>query len=240
VVNLYSSHPEQYSGFFQYNAMLVALLSAAAVYGVSALYSARLRSPFFRRDGGHDAAVAGRETYAPQDDAQSPARRAYSFVYGLWQGALEHVPISARWIGSLVIAWLMVTGYWNLHSADQRLVNFWNVGNGPVPYQAAVDQLLAHIPPAASVAATDTLDPHVSDRYDLYLLPDPQSYQAQYVAFDITHAVATAQASDQQIYHAMITSGRYVVVGTVHYRGGEVVVLHRTGPPLSPLPPVKK
>ncbi len=100
--------------------------------------------------------------------------------------------------------------------------------------------LLARIPPSASVAATDTLDPHVSDRYDLYLLPDPQSYQAQYVAFDIAHAVATSQASDQQIYQAMIASGRYVVVGTVYYQGGEVVVLRRTGPPLPPLPNAKK
>ena len=172
-----------------------------------------------------------------QDEAHSPVRRAYGFVYGHWRRALEHVPISARWIGPLVIGWLIVTGFWNLRSADQRLVNFWNVGNGPVPYQTSVDQLLAHIPPAASVAATDTLDPHVSDRYALYLLPDPQSYQAQYVAFDIAQAVATSQAADQQIYQDMMNSGRYVVVGTVHFRGGEVVVLHRTGPPLSPPTP---
>jgi hypothetical protein len=220
--------------------MLVAFLFAAAVYGVGALYTARLRSPFFRRDSGPPLAGAAGERAAGKEDAESPLRRAYGFAYDLWQGALEHVPISARWVGPLVIGWLVITGFWNLHSADHRLVNFWNVGNGPVPYQAVVDQLLGRIPPSASVAATDTLDPHVSDRYDLYLLPDPQSYKAQYVAFDIAQAVATSQAPDQQIYQAMIASGRYVVVGTVYYKGGDVVVLHRIGPPLSPLPAPKK
>ncbi len=139
VVNLYSSHPEQYSGFFQYNAMLVAFLFAAAVYGVGALYSARLRSPHLRLDGGPARSGPAGESDEDQEDAHSLVRRAYGFAYGLWQRALEHVPISARWIGPLVIVWLVVTGFWNLHSADQRLVNFWNVGNGPVPYQAAVD-----------------------------------------------------------------------------------------------------
>ena len=100
-----------------------------------------------------------------------------------------------------------------------------------------MNALLARIPETASVAATDTLDPHLSDRYDLYLLPDPQSYQAEYVAFDIGHAVQGSQGQDQQIYHRMIASGRYVVVGTVHYKTGDVVVLHRTGPPLTTVPP---
>jgi hypothetical protein len=128
----------------------------------------------------------------------------------------------------------VITCYWNLASADQRLVNFWNVGGGPVPYQSRVNDLLARIPASASVAATDTLDPHLSDRYNLYLLPDPQSFQAQYVAFDIPHAVQTSQAQDQSIYNTMLSSGRYQIIGTVGYKTGKVVVLHRTGPPINP------
>jgi uncharacterized membrane protein len=223
-VNLYSSHPEQYSGFFQYNAMSVAFFSAASVYGVAAVYRARLlrgeSAPAITASGTQETAKSG-----------VPAR-----LYGWWQATLARIPIASRWIGPLVICWLAITCYWNLASADQRLVNFWNVGGGPVPYQSAVDELLARIPAGVSVAATDTLDPHLSDRYNLYLLPDPQSYQAKYVAFDIAHAVQTSEAQDTIIYQRMISSGRYAVVGTVYYHGGEVVVLHRTGPPLSPVP----
>jgi hypothetical protein len=236
VVNLYSSHPEQYSGFFQYNAMLVAFLFAAAVYGVAALYAARLRAQDLRRNSGPDMVGSGACTIFGSWSARSVVRRVHEF----WQGALERVPISARWIGPLVIGWLIVTGFWNLRAADQRLVNFWNVGNGPVPYQAEVNELLAQIPLSASVAATDTLDPHLSDRYELYLLPDPQSYQAQYVAFDIAQAAAASQSPDQQIYQAMMASGKYTLVGDVYFRGGEVVVLRRTGPPLAPLPTTQR
>ncbi|MGO8949807.1 MAG: DUF2079 domain-containing protein [Ktedonobacterales bacterium] len=214
-VNLYSSHPEQYSGVFQYNAVIVAFLSAASVYGVEAVHSAALRKS--------QPANPGQKSTSTSIVSQISAR---------WQEALEHLPVPSKWIGPLVIGWLIVTCYWNLASADYRLLNFWNAGNGPVPYQSAVDALLARIPESASVAATDTLDPHLSDRYDLYLLPDPESFQAQYVAFDIPHAVQSSQAQDQQIYREMITSGRYAVVGTVAYKNGEVVVLHRTGPPL--------
>ena len=224
-VNLYSSHPEQYSGFFQYNAMSVAFFSAASVYGVAALYRARLP-----REEKRTTAVGAKDT---QEAAKSgvPAQ-----LYSWWQAMLARIPIATRWIGPLVICWLAITCYWNLASADQRLVNFWNAGGGPVPYQSAVDQLLARIPAGASVATTDTLDPHLSDRYDLYLLPDPQSYEAEYVTFDIEHAVLASQAQDTVIYRRMTASRRYVVVGIVYYHNGEVIVLHRTGPPLSPVP----
>ncbi len=216
-VNLYSTHPEQYSGFFQYNAMLVAFLSAASVYGVEAVYCALRRKE---------------KPIAPGLGVPRPRTGVFSRISGLWQRALGRLPIPVTWIGPLVIAWLVVTCYWNLASANYRLANFWNAGNGPVPYQAAVDSLLARIPASASVAATDTLDPHLSDRYELYLLPDPQSFAAEYVAFDIPHAVQSSQAQDQAIYNEMMASGRYTVVGTVKYETGVVVVLHRTGPPL--------
>jgi uncharacterized membrane protein len=235
-VNLYSSHPEQYSGFFQYNAMTIAFLSAASVYGVSALYQARLRVEQ-RKSGKEKMNAASLSSKTPRYSGwrrwAARIQQSGIWVYRRWQALLERIPVATRWIAPLVICWLIVTCVWNLRTADQRLINFWNVGAGPVYYQSDVDALLARIPASASVAATDTLDPHLSDRYDLYLLPDPQSYQAQYVAFDIPHAVQAVQAQDQQIYDTMIASGRYVVVGVVQYRSGEVVVLHRIGPPLT-------
>jgi uncharacterized membrane protein len=223
-INLYSSHPEQYSGFFQYNAMIVAFFFAAAVYGTVALVDAVSRRP-----------APAQPATAAAVPAEGIVRRVIAWISAGSQAALKHIPArAASWIGLLVIVWLAITCYWNLASADQRLINFWNVGGGPVPYQSQVDDLLARIPASASVAATDTLDPHLSDRYNLYLLPDPESFQAEYVAFDIPHAVQTSQAQDQLIYNEMTFSRRYRRVGTVRYKSGEVVVLQRIGPPISP------
>jgi uncharacterized membrane protein len=224
-VNLYSSHPEQYSGFFQYNAVILAFFFAACVYGVAELVHVvdRRQAPAYPTT----AVVAA-------EDGEQNIRQVIARIGAGSQAVLQRIPIQAAWIGPLVIVWLAITCYWSLASADQRLVNFWNVGAGSVPYQSRLDDLLARIPASASVAATDTLDPHLSDRYSLYLLPDPQSFQAQYVAFNIPQAVQTSQVQDQLIYNEMISSGRYQIVGTVGYKTGTVVVLHRTGPPINP------
>jgi hypothetical protein len=99
-------------------------------------------------------------------------------------------------------------------------------GSHPNPQQAQIDTLLASVPPTASVAATDSLDPHLSDRYILYLLPDPQSYMADYVAIDLHDALFVNQQADLQMYEAMLLSGNYRVLGTA----GNVVLLERLSP----------
>ena len=275
-VNVLSAHWEQYSGFYQYNAMIVAYLMAAVVYGVAALYHARLRAEH-AVDTVH--VVATSAGAIPQDDALSLRTRGSrlfsaeavlgvpqpAHLRALWlplgtrlpdvhwtgfsaavatlrrgcsrqslanayNGALERIPVPSRWIAPIVIAWLIVSGIWNLTSAGPRLSAFWHSGDASIPHQAQIDALLARVPDSASVAATDTLDPHLSDRYALYLLPDPQSYQAEYVAIDLADVPPFSKESDQRIYDTMLASGRYVVVGRVD----SVVLLHRTGPPLTP------
>jgi RNA polymerase sigma-70 factor (ECF subfamily) len=140
-----------------------------------------------------------------------------------WQAALGRLPIRSQWIGPLVMVWLLASSYWNLAATSARVRPFWLVGSHPNPQQRQIDALLASVPPAASVAATDTLNPHLSDRYTLFLLPDPQSYTADYVAIDLPDAASTNQQADQQMYEAMLTSGSYRVVGTA----GQVVLLQR-------------
>lgn len=93
-----------------------------------------------------------------------------------------------------------------------------------------VDALLANIPADASVCATDTLDPHVSDRYTLYLAPDPQCYQANYVAMDLPDTVGDVRPAAAAMLQRMEASGQYEVVGMVD----EVILLRRTGGPLAP------
>jgi len=225
-VNTLSGHAEQYSGFFQYNAMLGAYLMAAGVYGTAALYNARR----------HDESVATAHTSAsPQEAARAPllpvrVRALLKQVAARWRRALERLPIPSRWLPWLVVAWLLITGVWNLTAIQPRLGDFWGVGAAANPQQPAIDALLARVPADASVAASDTLNPHLSDRYTIYLLPDPQSYAAEYVAFDIPNASPERRADDQRIYERMLASGRYRVVGSA----GSAILLQRTGAPLAP------
>ena len=268
-VNILSVHTEQYSGFFQYNALIAAYATVAGVYGVAAWYDARRQAEM---GGPADGRPAGRQrTGEPAPERRwwqsLPARsgdgisggqalsawgmtvargghRVYAWFVRLvesitqWrQRALRRIPLASRWIGPLVMVWLLAFAWWNL-SAVGRIPPFWHAGDLPSEQQAQtvaqINTLLARIPADVPVAATDTLDPHLSDRYDLYLLPDPQAYTAQYVALDIPHAVgAEIQACDRQIYMTMLASGRYEVIG----RAGSVVVLHRVGAPLTSPPP---
>ena len=244
-VNALSVHWEQYSGFYQYNAMLVAYLMAATVYGVAALYNARLRAekphrdplPLAqaRSDSRPEQKLAGdsSHTYIPINRGLFWLATLHVLVAGLtaaYHRALARIPIPSRWIAPLVIAWLILSGYWNIMTVGPRLGDFWHAGDASIPHQAQIDALLARVPATASVAATDTLDPHLSDRYALYLMPDPQSYQAEYVAVDLADVPSFSKDPDQHMYDTMLASGRYVVVGRV----GDVVLLHRVGPPLTP------
>ena len=225
-VNVLSSHAEQYSGFFQYNAVSLPFLMAASVYGVGAWYRRRLR-----REQGIDA--------LPRPDAPPPtksrrtavlarARWLSRYVYHLWDTGLHHIPISSRFIGSTVIIWLLFTANLSLATADSRFTAFWHTGDIPASSQAQMDALLAEVPANASVAASDSVDPHLSDRYTLFLMPDPLSYQAEYVAVDVQSATEYHQEADDYMFNAMLGSGHYEVVGTA----GGIILLRRTGPPL--------
>ena len=151
------------------------------------------------------------------------ARCALQSISVCWQAALGHLPIRSHWIGPLVIVWLIASASWNIATTSAYVRPFWMVGSHPNPQQAPIDALLASVPPTASVAATDTLNPHLSDRYTLFLLPDPQSYTADYVAIDVPDAASINRQADQVIYEAMLTSGSYRVIGTA----GQVVLLQR-------------
>ncbi|MGH2515068.1 MAG: hypothetical protein ACRDHP_05375, partial [Ktedonobacterales bacterium] len=65
-------------------------------------------------------------------------------------------------------------------------------------------------------------------RYTIYLMPDPRSYQAEYVAINIRDAMALSRAADAQMEASMLASGRYVIVGTA----GDVTLLHYIGAPI--------
>lgn len=237
-VNLLSTHEEQYSGFFQYNAILLAFLTGASVYGAEVLYRARLaRQALPHGTSVETAAESGQAGAATRDTfarLSIQARMASARIGYWWRSALSRLPVPARAIAPALILWLVIASVWNLRTASPRFDAFWQAGSTPTQNQAQIDALLARVPASASVAATDSLDPHLSDRYTLYLMPDPRSYTAQYVAVDIPAAISLSQAADEQMYDAMLASGHYTVVGTVYSGGDQISLLHRVGKPLVP------
>ena len=225
-VNILSSHVEQYSGFFQYNAVILAYVMPAAIYGVAALWEARHR------------VEAGAPSPRPPWPAETALRARIVALWRLllwgWRWLLEHIPVPSRWIAPLVILWLLVTGWWNLTTTAGGMIgSFWHAGDHPIPQQAQVDALLDRVPQSASVAATDSLNPRLSSRYTIYLMPDPQSYLADYVAVDIPNAISVSRADDKQMLGIMLQSGHYQLVGRV----GDVMLLHRVGAPVMPVVP---
>jgi uncharacterized membrane protein len=234
-VNTLSSHAEQYSGFFQYNAAIVPYLMVAAVYGVAALYRARLGAASNTTERG----VSGSSRPAGQDEdlRASPHLWGRLVVMGRrlrawWLRLLGSIPVPARWLQPVIIMWIVGFSLWNVFTVS-RIAPIWAAGDPPsaalVAQMRATDALLARIPGDASVCATDTLNPHVSDRLTVYLMPDPQCYQADYVAADLPSAVAEVRAADTVMLQRMRASSSYEVVG----EAGGVVLLRRIGAPLS-------
>ncbi|HET9111561.1 MAG TPA: DUF2079 domain-containing protein, partial [Ktedonobacterales bacterium] len=238
-VNLLSTHSEQYSGFFQYNAIILPYLMGAAVYGAAALVKARERA---EREPDRLRLLRALGTLRGVTRAlwvggwRQLVGRITSFgqhVAAFWSALLERIPAPVRYLQALLVAWLVIFSLWNITTVG-RIPPFWAAGNPPSPAlaarMAAVDALLAKIPAEAPVCATDTLDPHLSDRYALYLAPDPQCYQATYVAMDLPNAIANVRAADTAMLKRMQASSHYITVG----EAGSVIVLRRVGPPLAP------
>jgi uncharacterized membrane protein len=222
-VNILSAHVEQYSGFFQYNAVILAYVMTAAVYGVAALVAARQR------------VERGEATPRPERVAETTLwARSISLlrlvVWG-WHWLLEHIPVPARWIPALVVAWLLATGWWNLTTTAGGMIgSFWHAGDTPIPHQHEVNALLDRVPQTATVAATDSLNPRLSSRYTIYLMPDPHSYLADYVAVDIPDAISVSRADDDHMLEIMLQSGHYQIIG----HAGDVTLLRRVGLPVAP------
>ncbi len=230
-VNIFSTHAEQYSGFYQYNAMTLAYLSAAAVYGAARVYHLRAQSvpkvaPPDQPEPRSGSVPPSTTTTARSANLSAHYRRLVQWI----DGHLARLPLPAHAVSWAIAALLLVTTFASVQSANPRLTSFWNVGGGPIRGQAAIDALLARVPANAVVAATDTLDPHLSDRYTIYLMPDPRSYAAEYVAVDVSAAAVENRVADGIMYERMLTSGHYHVVGVVE----QVTLLRRIGPPLPP------
>jgi uncharacterized membrane protein len=180
-------------------------------------------------------ATAGRPYEGPLAKLQRVAGRGLQWAADqldrllvAWRRWLGRVPLSPRMLLVAVGAWLLISAAWNLAAIQPKLHGFWNAASDAPPAEAQMNALLARIPAGAVVAATDTLDPHLTDRETIYLMPDPASYQAQYVAVDMQNLPTNVRAADAAMFASMASSPHYRLVGAA----GSLVVLQRIGAPL--------
>jgi uncharacterized membrane protein len=233
-INLLSDNQAQYSGFYQYNAMLLPVLLVAGIYGVAALYQARSARAASLWLPPEVATAASESTAEPTPDTgvtqRGGAPEAWAARLGArWRQLLASIPLSPHLVFPLAAAWLCLASLATVIAMPYNFFGYWSAGDAPAPHQAQIATLLRRIPADATVAATDTLDPHLSERATIYLLPDPLSYQAEYVAADLMSPSDPLRTAELQMFQVMEQSHDYRVVGQV----GTVIVLQRVGPPLA-------
>ncbi|HEX6509172.1 MAG TPA: DUF2079 domain-containing protein, partial [Chloroflexota bacterium] len=189
LINMLSTDPTMYSGFYQYSPEIIPLVVAAAILGVAAVDR-----------------LAARHTMR--------GRRAI-------------VPVLC---GLVLIAALV----------DSREYGFTPLATGylvPTPgdHQALEDRLLGNIPSNAVIAAADEMEPHVSDRRWVYLLPTvhPRNGpQAQYITLDASiPSLPVTPAALKRVATQALHSG----YGIVTARDGILVL--RRGSQRKLLPP---
>jgi hypothetical protein len=184
-INVLSDKYAQYSGVYHYNAVLIAFLLVAAIQG-TARVARHLEQD---RDGWAILSRRGRMRAM----LKQPFPWRWIPLWGWWLalkiggGWAWLAPRIAPRVGmALVCLFLLAFAGYNLSAAVGQLSPFipdLSIGSR----EERITRLLAMIPPDASVSASDTLNPHLSERQDLYLFPDIGRGDdiAQYIVIDI-------------------------------------------------------
>lgn len=186
-INVLSDKSAQYSGVYHYNAVLIAFLLVATILGTARV------ARHLERDRDGWAALSRSERMRAMLKQRFPWR--WIPLWGWWLA----LSIGSGWawlvrrisprVGMALVCLMLLTfaGY-NLMIATGPLKPFIpNLSTGA--REERINRLLAMIPPDASVSASDTLNPHLSERQDLYLFPDIGRGDdiAQYIIIDIDY-----------------------------------------------------
>jgi uncharacterized membrane protein len=211
-INILSNQPEQYTGVYHYNSVLAAFLLVAGVLGCAKV------ARHFEQDRDGWAALSRFGRVRALLGKRFLWRRVPRWGWWLalkagagWAWVVRRV--SPRVAMSVLVALLLLVAARNLLAAEPFLQQFWpplSVGTR----EAQINQLLAQIPPDASVSASDTLDPHLGHRAELYLFPDlgRGTTPAQYIVIDVDHLQLESRVTSVQRFDLLIASGEYRVI----------------------------
>jgi uncharacterized membrane protein len=211
-INLLSNKPEQYSGVYHYNAVLLAFLIVAAIRG-----TATLAHHFEQdRDGWAACTRAGRMRRL----LRQPFPWRWVPPWGWWLAltlgsawARLVQRISPRAGMALVCLLLLASTGYTLLAAQGPLQEFASPFSTS-EREARINRLLAMIPPDASVSASDTLNPHLGHRRDLYLFPDLGSgaRPPEYLVIDVNFLPLENRATTIQTFDTLTASDQYRII----------------------------
>ena len=211
-INMLSDKATQYSGLYQYNAMLIAFLLVAAIRGTARVFQHWEQD----KDGWASLSRFGR--------IRSLMRKRFPWrwvpLWGWWitlkltSGWAWLVRrVSPRTGVALVAAYLLLFAGWNFFSPLVQLTSF------ATPFSTGarelrINHLLSLIPPDASVSASDTLNPHLSERRNLYLFPDIGRGDdiAEYLIVDIDNLPYENRSTTLHTFDTLVSSGQYRII----------------------------
>ncbi|WP_052891081.1 DUF2079 domain-containing protein [Thermogemmatispora carboxidivorans] len=130
-----------------------------------------------------------------------------------------------QWYAMLWILLLIGVNY----VAEAPVLNSFWADHEPGPREQHIQQLLAMIPPDASVSAGDNLNPHLSERQRLAVFPsftgtiDGKQYTVDYIIVDLNAVFPEDRASTIEILNRLTASGQFRLIA----RAEGVVLLKR-------------
>jgi hypothetical protein len=115
-----------------------------------------------------------------------------------------HVP-RLQWV---VSAWVISMLSLNLAIATPSLSGFW-ADHEPGSREQHIQQLLALIPPDASVSAGSNLNPHLSERQRLAVFPSPLNTSVQYIIVDLNAVFPEDRTAMASELNQLVASGQF-------------------------------
>jgi uncharacterized membrane protein len=115
-----------------------------------------------------------------------------------------HVP-RLQWVVSV---WVISMLSLNLAIAIPSLSGFW-ADHEPGSREQRIQQLLALIPPDASVSAGSNLNPHLSERQRLAVFPSPLNTSVQYIIVDLNAVFPEDRTAMANELNQLVASGQF-------------------------------
>ena len=116
--------------------------------------------------------------------------------------------ISVPRLQQVVIAWIICMVAVNYVLAMPLLNSFW-ADHEPGSREQHIQQLLALIPPDASVSAGSNLNPHLSERQRLAVFPSPLNTSVEYIIVDLNAVFPEDRAEMASELNQLVASGQF-------------------------------
>ena len=247
--NMLSSDPNVYSGVFHYNAPIIPFIMVAAIHGTRRFmlcWQAWRNETVVYEDSASGqradtSAVAAinralqvfRRPMAAINRTATPIIRAFRRLRGWgelqWQRFSERMiplarAVSMRGLYWIACAWIICMLGLNYVFAIPLLNAFW-ADHEPGSREQRIQQLLALIPPDASVSAGDNLNPHLSERQHLAVFPSPLNTSVQYIIVDLNAVFPEDETETTSELDQLVASGQFRVLARAE---GVVLLVRRS------------